>query len=94
MEDDLALTWDDAKRKATLRERGLDFAHMAVFDWSGALTAQDVRRDYPEVRYVSIGYMNDTLVVCVWCYRNEALRIISLRKANPRERRRYEQAPD
>lgn len=94
MENDATLTWDDTKRETTLRERGIDFANMAVFDWESALTAQDDRRGYPETRYVSIGRMNNAIVVCVWCYRNETTRIISLRKANSRERKRYEQTVD
>jgi uncharacterized DUF497 family protein len=67
---------------------------MAVFDWDSALTAQDDRRSYPEPRYVSIGRMNNALVVSVWWYRNETTRIISLRRANSRERKRYEQTVD
>jgi uncharacterized protein len=94
MKDDFILTWDDTKREATLQERGIDFADMAVFDWGRSLTAQDDRQSYPEVRYVSIGHMGNTVVVCVWCYRNDTIRIISLRKANERERKRYEQTPD
>lgn len=89
----IGLTWDEAKRRSTLQERGLDFADMAGFDWDGALTAEDDRRVYPEIRYVSIGSMSGFLVVCVWCYRDGAIRIISLRKANVRERKRYEQTP-
>ena len=94
MENDAPLTWDDAKRETTLRKRGIDFADMAVFDWDSALTVQDDRRGYPETRYVSIGCMNNAVVVCVWCYRKETTRIISLRKANSRERKRYEQTVD
>ncbi|NQV48716.1 MAG: BrnT family toxin [Rhodospirillaceae bacterium] len=94
MENEPSITWDEAKRAATLRERGIDFADMAAFDWDSALTAEDDRLNYPEVRYVSIGRLDNTLVVCVWCYRNHATRIISLRKANARERERYEQTID
>jgi uncharacterized protein len=90
MKDNFILTWDDTKRKATLQERGIDFADMTVFDWDSSLTAQDDRQSYPEARYVSIGNMSNTIVVCVWCYRNDTIRIISLRKANKRERKRYE----
>jgi len=94
MQNDSPLTWDEAKRTATLRERGLDFADMAVFEWDSAVTAADDRPGYPEIRYVSVGHMNGAIVVCVWCYREETTRIISLRKANSRERKRYEQVVD
>ncbi|OFX13877.1 MAG: hypothetical protein A2516_01475 [Alphaproteobacteria bacterium RIFOXYD12_FULL_60_8] len=92
MPSDDFYTWDEVKREATLRERGLDFAAMSAFDWDDALTVQDDRRDYPEVRYVSIGALQGELVVCVWCYRDGGTRIISLRKANNRERKRYDKA--
>nr|WP_230383236.1 BrnT family toxin [Paracoccus shanxieyensis] len=49
-------------------------------------TAEDVREEYGEVRYVSLVPINDRLCVVAWCLRGEALRVISLRKANSRER--------
>ena len=53
------------------------------------LTVEDDRQDYGEVRYVTIGFLDDTMVVIVWTRRNDAHRIISLRRANERERRLY-----
>ena len=53
------------------------------------LTVEDDRRDYGEVRYITIGFLDDTMVVIVWTRRNDAHRIISLRRANERERRLY-----
>ncbi len=94
MKDNFTLTWDDTKREATLQKRGIDFADMAAFDWDSSLTAQDDRRSYPETRNVSIGHLGEAIIVCVWCYRNKSTRNISLRKANDRERKRYEQTPD
>jgi len=94
MDNTLPLTWNESKRQDTLRDRGLDFAHMVDFDWDTALTAADTRFDYPETRFVSVGFLKNDVVVCVWCYRDKTIRIISLRKANTRERKRYEQTPD
>lgn len=94
MEDTAPLSWDETKRQATLVERGLDFAHMAAFEWDSALTLQDDRKDYAEARYVSMGLLESAVVVCVWCYRDGTTRIISLRKANSRERKRYAKAID
>ena len=84
-------TWDEAKRQKTLRDRGLDFADMKRFDWDSALTAEDDYSDRSETRFISIGYLLDTLVVAVWCYRGDSTRIISLRRATKRERTYYEQ---
>jgi uncharacterized DUF497 family protein len=84
--------WDQAKRDWTLNERGLDFASVASADWDAALTERDRRVAYGEDRFVSLVPIHGRLCVVAWCWRGDALRVISLRKANPRERKRYEEA--
>jgi uncharacterized protein len=85
------LKWDD-KRNEALAERGRDFADVAWVDWAAALTVEDTRLDYAEARFVTMAPINDRLCVFAWCQRGEALRVISLRKANKRERDKYEKA--
>ena len=85
------LEWDEAKREKTLAERGLDFADVASVDWKMALTAPDIRTDYAEPRFVTMAPIAERLCVFAWCWRGEAMRVISLRKANARERKRYAQ---
>lgn len=75
----------------TLRERGLDLASVAEADWDDARTAEGDREEYGEGRFVSLVSIDERLCVVAWCMRGEALRVISLRKANARERKRYEQ---
>ncbi|OWJ77998.1 BrnT family toxin [Haematobacter missouriensis] len=87
----MELDWDEDKRQRTLRERGLDFAEVASAEWDDALTAEDTREDYGERRFVSLVPIRDRLCVVAWCIRGATLRVISLRKANARERKRYEQ---
>lgn len=79
--------WDEEKRDETLRVRGVDFASMESFDWSTALTRRSDRGG--EIRWSSYGMIGDELYHAVWTHRDEATRIISLRKANNRERRNY-----
>lgn len=86
----MEIEFDNAKRNKTLRERGLDFADVAKFDWDNALTVKDARNNYGETRFISVGYIDDRLCVVAWTYRGENLRVISLRKANKREIRQYE----
>ena len=83
----MELDWDEAKRAWTLQERGLDFASVAEADWDAALTVEDSRTDYGEARFVSLVPINDRLCVVAWCMRGDKLRVISLRKANARERK-------
>jgi len=86
----MKIEWDDKKRNKTLAERGLDFADVASADWDAAFTVEDARADYAEVRFVTMAPINGRLCVFAWCQRGDALRVISLRKANERERSRYE----
>jgi uncharacterized protein len=79
------LEFDPEKRDATLFARGLDFADAAAVFAGTTRTAQDERRDYPEVRFVTTGMLNGRLVVVVWTPIVGGRRIISMRKANERE---------
>ena len=83
----MELDWDEPKRLWTLQERGLDFASVADADWDAALTVEDSRTDYGEARFVSLVPINGRLCVVAWCMRGDKLRVISLRKANARERK-------
>jgi uncharacterized DUF497 family protein len=47
---------------------------------------------YGEQREVAIGWIDDTLYVCVYTLRRDEDHAISLRKANPREWRWYAEA--
>ena len=85
----MRVEFDEAKRAATLKTRGLDLARAAeVFD-GATLTTQDDRKDYGEDRYITVGFLDQAMVVLVWTLRGAAYRIISMRKANERERRLY-----
>ena len=53
------------------------------------LTVLDDRRDYGENRFITVGFLDGTMVVLVWTPRIKARRVISMRKANERERRLY-----
>ena len=70
--------WDDDKRNETLRERGLDFAEIATVDWDDAMTMEDIRRPYPETRYVTYAPIHGRMCVFAWCYRGGNIRVMSL----------------
>jgi uncharacterized DUF497 family protein len=86
--------WDEVKRRTNLDKHGADFRWAEDFDWDRALTRQDVRKNYGEERFVSIGPIHGRLFVAVWNRRGGRCRLISLRKANAREERHFEQATD
>ncbi len=87
-----AIEFDQSKRLTTLLERGLDFARAAEAFSGRHFTDQDERRDYSEPRFITIGTLDGFAVVMVWTPRGGARRIISMRKANERERERYRAA--
>lgn len=85
----MELEWDEEKRQRNLRERGLDFADVVRFEFAMAITEQDRRRDYGEARFNSWGYLDGVFCSLCWTMRNDAFRVISLRKCNDRERKKY-----
>jgi uncharacterized DUF497 family protein len=85
----VAITFDPAKRDHTLAEHGLYFADAEqVFD--GPLVENpDERFDYGEQRLMTVGYLDERMVVVVWTPRGNDRHIISMRKANDREQEKY-----
>ena len=77
--------WDETKRRANLVKHGVDFAEVDRLDWDHAVTREDTRGAYGERRFVSTVPLGGRLHVCVWTLRDGAPRLISLRRANPRE---------
>ena len=53
----------------------------------------DIRFDYAETRVIAHGRVEDRLWICVFVRRGDVHRIISVRKANEREQRRYRNTP-
>lgn len=83
------IAWDEAKRLVNLAKHGVDFVDVDGFDWSTALIAHDVRRDYGEVRSIALVRGGARLFAVVYTERHGEKRIISARRANRREDRRY-----
>lgn len=85
----MKIEFDETKRGKTLLERGLDFAHATAVFEGMHFTAQDTRAGYQEDRFITVGWLDVRLVVLVWTPRGEVRRIISMRKANDREKTLY-----
>lgn len=86
-------TFDPAKDALNFAKHGVSLAEVARLDWDNALVSADDRHNYGEPRQVALAPMDGRLWVVVFTQRPDGRRIISLRKANLREYRRYEQAP-
>lgn len=85
----MQIIFDIVKRNKTLLERGLDFADASAVFAGRHLTAEDVRYNYGERRFITVGMLLERLVVLVWTPRGADRRIISMRKANEREQNLY-----
>lgn len=88
----MRIEFDPDKNLRNIRERGLPFEQAEEFDFETALIEADDRHNYGEVRITAIGRLDNILHVLIFTMRGDALRVISFRKANKREVRRYEQA--
>ncbi len=86
---DLTYEWDETKRAANLAKHGLDFSQIAAFDLATAVVVPDLRRDYGEARFRVYGYIGGAPCVVIVTVRKTAIRVIGLRRANARERKRH-----
>ena len=84
----MRITFDLAKRRAALAERGLNFADAAHVFEGPTLEVEDRRRDYGETRIICFGYLAGRMVVIGYTQRGTARRVFSMRKANAREKAR------
>ena len=85
----MKITFDPAKRRATLEERGVDFADAAEVFAGPVLEIVDDRFDYGEERTATFGLVGKRMMTVIWTQRGDARHVISMRKANRREQARY-----
>lgn len=88
----MKITYDQNKNQRNIEERNLPFDLAIDFHWDTALIEPDLRKHYPEPRYVAAGFIGTTerLHILVFTPIIDGIRVISLRKANKREVKHYE----
>lgn len=87
-------SYDPSKRQKVLEERGLDLADAPkVFEGFYLSRADDKHSDV-EDRVNTLGMLDDELVLVVWTPRDGERRIITMWKANEKERRKYHEQRD
>lgn len=87
----MRVEFDSDKDRINRRKHGMSLEAAAEMDFLTAQIIRDDRRDYGEVRFRACGWIDRRLHMLVFTMRGDIVRAISLRKANDRERRRYEQ---
>ncbi|GAA0599156.1 BrnT family toxin [Caenispirillum bisanense] len=90
----MQIDFDPDKDAANQEKHGVSLSFGAeVLSDANRLDILDVRFDYAEERFVTYGMVDGRVWVCVFTLRGEVHRIISVRKANDRETRRYHDTP-
>lgn len=89
----MGFEWDRRKAEINLRKHGVDFADAAtIFDDEYAVTVPDTSSD--EDRFAALGTdAMGRLLVVVYTWRGDRIRLISARQATRPERRDYEKPP-
>jgi uncharacterized DUF497 family protein len=81
--------WDEPKSALTLERRGVDFASAAKIFTGFFIEWEDMRRDYGEQRFVTVGETDGSLITVAWTPRERNRRIITAWPASDQERRTY-----
>lgn len=86
----MKIEFDQAKSMHNAQMRKLPFEMVEFFEFDTAHLFQDLRKDYDEVRMIAYGYIADRLhVLCFKPIAKGHIRVISLRKANKKEQKKY-----
>ena len=86
----MLIDFDSAKNAANLAKHGLPLSFAALLDWNLANIRNDRRRDYGEPRMCAVVPCGLRIYFVAFVDRPEARRIISLRRANRREVKKYD----
>jgi len=81
-----------SRTRKTYASAGSRSKRTAEFDFEGATFLVDDRREYGEVRYIAIGYLDRRLHILCFVSTTTGIRVVSFRKANAREATRYGKA--
>jgi uncharacterized DUF497 family protein len=81
----MGITYDEAKNASNIAKHGISLAQANSIEWDSLWSKPDIRRDYAEERFIGYAYIGLRLFCVVFTDRDGLRRIISLRKANPRE---------
>ncbi len=85
--------WDEEKNLVNIRKHKIDFADVSEMFSAPMLIDLDDREQYGEDRWIGIGLLRNVIAVVVFTGREqETIRIISARKANRHERKRYNES--
>jgi uncharacterized protein len=85
------IEFDPQKSEANELKHGAPLSLARAIDWSAVWCAPDDRHDYGELREIGYAPIDGHLFCVVFTQRGDKFGVISLRKANSREVKRYVQ---
>ncbi len=81
---------DENKNQQNIRKHGISFEEATEIFYGIVFTVIDERYNYGEIRQISTGAIQGIIIITVvHTERNGNIRIISARKATPKERKIY-----
>ncbi len=88
----MAIIYDPKKNEKNIAKHDLSFDRVVDFDFATAVRSIDSRKEYGEVRVIAVGYLDGRLHSLCYVEIDADTRVISFRKANDREVRKYAKA--
>ena len=83
------IEFDPDKNRINIDKHGVSLGLARELEWDTVYVEPDLRRDYGEFRYIGLGLVEQRAFCIAFTIRAQTYRIISLRKANQREVRKY-----
>jgi len=81
--------WDENKRQSNIQKHGIDFQDAERLFEGITITFQDDRFDNGEQRYITMGLIDEIVVVIAHTEFDNVIRIISMRKATKNEQKLF-----
>jgi uncharacterized protein len=85
----MRVEWDEAKRESNLLKHGIDFSDVEKVFENETITIFDDRFDYGEDRFLTLGLLDERVVVIIHTETDKVIRVISVRKATKNEKISY-----
>lgn len=88
----MEIEFDPVKDRINQVKHGISLAAAADIDLDTAIVIEDRRLDYGEARFLAYAPIGSRLHVLWFTLRGNLVRVIGLRRANRRERKKYGQS--
>jgi len=88
----MEIAFDQNKNKLNIKKHRISLADAQLLEWETLWATEDLRSNYQETRIIGYAYLGLRLMNVIYTDRGDTRRVISLRKANKREVKKYANA--